>query len=69
MRILKIVAVLIFTLSAFAPIVAPRITALKSALAETAEAGQKGKDQKADLAQYVGSDSCAECHGAEATHY
>lgn len=79
MRTLKISLVIIFCLAALTPAVSTRVAALTTALAQSKasqEKSGKAKDtaqskqaQPIDASQFVGSESCAECHGAEATHY
>jgi hypothetical protein len=79
MRTLKISLVALFCLAALAPAVATRVAALTSTLAQDKapkEKSGKAKDaaqsklgQPVDPSHYVGGESCAECHAAEATHY
>src|SRR6478735_5736964 len=83
MRTLKMGLVIAFCLAPLAPLVSTRVAALTVALAQNKtsikKSGEKpGKAQTSaqtksgrpvDASQYVGGESCAECHGAEATHY
>ena len=74
MRILKIVLVTCFLLAPVSPLVIKRVVALAASNnntpveAATAPSNSQ-KKTPIDPAKYIGSDSCAECHGAEATHY
>ena len=79
MRTLKISLVIVFCLSALTPVISTKVAALSGTL--TQDNSSKGKSGKAkestqskqsqpvDPSKYVGSESCAECHGAEATHF
>ena len=78
MRTLKICLVMTFFLAALTPAISTRFTALTATLAQSKspkEKPDKNKDaqskqgQPVDASQYVGGESCAECHAAEATHY
>src|SRR4030095_14075503 len=79
MRTLKIGLVIIFCLTALTPAILTRVAAVTATLAPSKEAKEKpgkAKDaaqskqgQPPDASQYVGGESCAECHAAEATHY
>ena len=65
LRILKIGLVAGFSLWALAPSIATRVSALTSLQSTPSQK----TSQLVDASQYVGSDSCIECHAAEATHY
>jgi|GEM_PF-6184455 len=78
MRTLKIGLVMTFFLAALTPAISMRVAALTATLAQSKspkEKPDKHKDaqskqgQPVDASQYVGGESCAECHAAEATHY
>ena len=79
MRTLKISLVIIFCLAALTPAISTRVAALTATLAQskaakeksgqTKDAAQSKQGQPVDPSQYVGGESCAECHAAEATHY
>ena len=77
MRTLKIVLVMVFCLAPLMPTISTRVAALTTTLAQGKAPKEKpGKDaaqskprQPVDASQYVGGESCAECHAAEATHY
>jgi len=79
MRTLKLCLVIVFCLAALTPAISTRVAALTAALAQSQAPKEKPgktngsapskKAQPVDASQYVGSESCAECHGAEATHY
>jgi len=77
MRTLKIVLVMVFCLTPLMPTISTRVAALTTTLAQGKAPKEKpGKDaaqskprQPVDASQYVGGESCAECHTAEATHY
>ena len=79
MRILKLGLVVVFCLAALTPVISTRVAALTATLAQNkASNGKSGKtnvaapskqSQEVDASKYVGSESCAGCHGAEATHY
>jgi DmsE family decaheme c-type cytochrome len=79
MRTLKISLVIIFCLAALTPAISTRFATLTATLAQgKAPKGKPGKGndaaqskaaQPVDPSQYVGGESCAECHAAEATHY
>src|SRR5262245_40923218 len=79
MRTLKISLVMVFCLAPITPMISTRMAALTATLAQGKARNEKsgnGKDaarskpgQSVDTSQYVGSESCAECHGAEVTHY
>ena len=73
MRILKTALVICFLLAPVSPSVMKRIAALtaqtSNASVEAATVPAEKKRAPVDPAKYVGSESCAECHGAEATHY
>jgi DmsE family decaheme c-type cytochrome len=84
MRTLKIIFVAAFCLALISPLISTRVAALTATIArissleekadaaanDTSQSKQKVKpNQPVDPAKYVGSDSCAECHGSEATHY
>src|SRR5215813_3717594 len=79
MRTLKVGVVIIFCLATLTPAISGRVTALTATLAQSSspkgksgnakDAAQSKQHQSVDASQYVGSESCAECHGAEATHY
>src|SRR5258706_12324670 len=84
MRNLKIIFVAAFCLAPLSPLIVTRVAALTATIAQSSSAKAKaGKtpgdasqskqkvkpNQPVDPSKYVGSDSCAECHGAEATHY
>ena len=67
-----------FFLAALTPAISTRVAALTATLAQSKspkEKPDKNKDaqskqgQPVDASQYVGGESCAECHAAEATHY
>jgi mono/diheme cytochrome c family protein len=79
MRTLKISLVALFCLAALAPAISTRVAALTASLAQdkaskeksgkAKDAAQSKQGQPVDASQYVGGESCAECHAAEATHY
>ena len=73
MRTLKIVLVLSFMLAAASPFISTKVAALtanETSPIETTETVPQSKQaQPVDTSQFIGSDSCAECHGAESTHY
>src|SRR5499426_2973815 len=78
MRTLKISLVLTFFLAALAPAISTRVAALTATLAQKTpkemsgkakDAAQSKQSQPVDASQFVGGESCAECHAAEATHY
>ena len=79
MRTLKIGLVITFFLAAMTPTISMRVAALTATLAQSKspkEKPDKNKDgaqskqaRPVDPSQYVGGESCAECHAAEATHY
>ncbi len=75
MRTLKIVFVAAFLIAPLSPMASSKVTALmtrfsaKSSTVEAASAYESQKSTPIDASQYVGSDSCAECHGGEANHY
>src|SRR5262245_38973567 len=78
MRTLKICLVMTFFLAALTPAIATRVAALTATLAQNKSPKEKPDNIKdaqskhgrhVDASQYVGSESCAECHAAEATHY
>lgn len=75
MRTLKAVLVASFLLAALSPMIITRVAALAATSSKTlsAEAATEPSDSKknepVDLSKYVGSESCAECHGAEVNHY
>ncbi|MBL8206629.1 MAG: DmsE family decaheme c-type cytochrome [Blastocatellia bacterium] len=60
MRIPKLVLVILFCATAAIPFIATRIKA---------NAEQKTALLSSDPGQYVGSESCAECHNNQTTHY
>ena len=70
MRILKTALVICFLLAPVSPSVMKRIAALtaqtSNASVEAATVPAEKKRAPVDPAKYVGSESCAECHGAEA---
>ena len=79
MRTLKICLVMTFFLAALTPAISTRVAALTATLAQSKspkekpdknkDAAQSKQGQPVDASQYVGGESCAECHAAEATHY
>ncbi|HEY8462143.1 MAG TPA: hypothetical protein VIM99_17270, partial [Blastocatellia bacterium] len=79
MRTLKIALVITFFLAALAPAISTRVEALTATLAQSGssreepdknkDASQSKRAQSVDPGKYVGGESCAECHAAEATHY
>src|SRR5882672_7256209 len=79
MRTLKIGLVITFFLAALTPAISTRVAALTATLAEgkssqekagkKKDAAQSKQSQPVDSSQYVGGESCAECHAAEAIHY
>lgn len=79
MRTLKIALVTCFLLAVLWPRIMTRVAALTASTptntpAEAATVPMYADEnpagnQTADTSKYIGSDSCAECHGAEATHY
>jgi DmsE family decaheme c-type cytochrome len=79
MRTLKIALVITFFLAALTPVISTRVAALTATLAQnqtskaksdkTKGAAQSKQAQPVDPSKYVGGESCAECHAAEATHY
>src|SRR5215475_11830818 len=79
MRSLKIALVITFFLAALTPAISTRVAALSATLAQSKsskekpdknkDAAQSKRGQPVDPSQYVGGESCAECHAAEATHY
>src|SRR5215510_4205432 len=79
MRTLKISLVIVFSLAALTPAISARVAALTATPAQgksSKDKPDKNKDaahskqgQPVDASQYVGGESCAECHAAEATHY
>src|SRR5215813_4961455 len=79
MRTLKIGLVITFFLAAMTPAISTRVAALTATLDQSKsskekpdknkDAAQLKRSQPVDPAQYVGGESCAKCHAAEATHY
>lgn len=75
MRTLKIILVAIFAVAALSPVIATRVAALTANRAgnspdEAATVPSRSEQkQPVDASQYVGSDSCSECHAAEAARY
>src|SRR5262249_6497410 len=77
MRTLKIVLVMVFCLAPLTPTISTRVVALTATLAQGKtpkenpgkDAAQSKPRRPVDTSQYVGGESCAECHAAEATHY
>ncbi len=76
MRTLKILFVTAFFLAPLSPWISTRVATLTAIFLPTtssevgAESVPQSKQAKpVDASQFVGSDSCAECHGGEATHY
>ena len=79
MRALKIIFVILFCLVPLLPVITTRVKVLAVTFADhnsssgtpSGDPSQSKQKQKAptDTSKYVGSASCAECHGAEATHY
>lgn len=83
MRTLKIIFIAAFCLAPLSPLISTRVAALTETIqngsgktkagktaGDTSQSKQKGTpNQPVDPSKYVGSDSCSECHGAEATHY
>lgn len=73
MRTLKIILILSFTMAVASPFISTKVAALtapqKPAVAKSDTVPQSKQAQPVDASQFVGSDSCAECHGAESTHY
>ncbi|MCI0663004.1 MAG: hypothetical protein L0220_18205, partial [Acidobacteria bacterium] len=76
MRTLKIGLVIVFCLVALMPLISPRVAALTGNPAQTGQvsesankSAQSKQSQKVETGNYVGSDSCAECHTGEANHY
>src|SRR5262249_33051646 len=83
MRTLKVGLVALFCLGALSPAISRRVAALsltqpprgaareKSSGAAEAkrQAPGQAREKTVDRSQYVGGESCAECHGAEAAHY
>jgi DmsE family decaheme c-type cytochrome len=82
MRTLKITLIIIFCLAPLSPVLSTRVAAVAAtftksgspaantggAAVDTPKEKQKQRPP-VDPSKYVGSESCAECHGAEATHY
>lgn len=69
MRNLKFLSVLFFCLVPFLPWTSSnKVAAVVGGGEFTAEAAAQDKNDT-DPAKFVGSDSCLECHAAEATHY
>jgi hypothetical protein len=79
MRTLKICLVMTFFQAALTPAISTRVAALTATLAQNKtskeksggykDAAQSKQGHPVDASQYVGGESCAECHAAEATHY
>jgi len=79
MRTLKITLAMVFCLAPLAPAISTRVAALTATLAQNKapkekpgkakDAAQSKQGQPVDASQYVGSETCAECHGAEANQY
>src|SRR5262245_56515420 len=78
MRTLKICLVMAFFLAALTPAISTRVAALTATMAQNKslqekpdknKGAQSKQGQHVDASQYVGGESCAECHAAEATHY
>ncbi len=76
MRTLKIIFVAAFLFAPLSPMVSSKATALmtrfsakSSTTVEAASVSESKQSKPVDASQYVGSDSCAECHGGEANHY
>src|SRR5581483_1037327 len=85
MRTLKVILVLVFSISATIPMISPRLPWLTTAFAGSSPQKEKAAGQSAtkgngkqkqnnnhppaDPAMYVGSETCAQCHTNEAAHY
>lgn len=75
MRTLKLILVIIFCLATLTPTIFTRVATLaqsktpKEKSGKVKDAAQSKQGQAVDASQYVGGESCAECHAAEATHY
>jgi DmsE family decaheme c-type cytochrome len=75
MRTLKVLLVAAFLCAPLSTAISSKVTGLmarfsaNSSAVEAAANTQSKKSQPVDASQFVGSESCAECHGAEATHY
>jgi DmsE family decaheme c-type cytochrome len=69
MRTLKIVFVTLFCLAPLSPLISTRVAALTArfnnpSTVEAATVPQSKQAKIADVSQFVGSESCAECHGS-----
>ena len=71
MRILKLVLVVLFTVSAAVPFLSMKLTVLGVGSKPPASAG-KGQQKaplSADPSLYAATESCEECHTNQAAHY